>query len=232
MRREINKFDFGKDTAKVFDDMLNRSVPLYCELQRMIGEIAKEFAKKGTNIYDLGCSTGVTLSTLRDNIDKKVKFIGIDYSIHMLNKCKDKLAKNGCADDISLICADLNQPMRIINASVVVLNLTLQFLMPSTRDNLIKSIYEGLGDNGCLILIEKVLGANQLFNEIFIKFYHSLKKRHGYSELEIAKKREALENVLIPYKLDDNIRLLAKNGFISSDIFFKWHNFCGIVAVK
>jgi len=231
-KNNLADFNFGKETVEVFDDMLERSVPLYYELQRMIGEIAAEFAQDETNVYDLGCSTGNTLLTLNNNINKNVKLIGIDYSQDMLDKCKEKLAKNNVTKDYELLCLDLNQPISIKKASVVVLNLTLQFVRPLYRDNVIRCIYEGLVDKGCLILIEKVLGNDSTFNRLFIKFYYEMKKRNGYSELEIAQKREALENVLIPYRLDENKQLLIRNGFSYLDIFYKWYNFCGIVAVK
>lgn len=225
-------FNFGKKTAEVFDDMLGRSVPLYDELQRMIGELAAEFAQPGTNIYDLGCSTGITLSTLHSSVPANVKLIGIDYSPDMLEKCRARFAKEGSKRKYSLICRDLNKPFQVKNASVVVLNLTLQFIKPVYRDRLIRAIHEGLTDNGCLILVEKVLGNNTAFNRMFVKFYYELKKRQGYSEMEIARKREALENVLIPYRLDENRRLLARNGFSSIDVFYKWYNFCGMAAIK
>ncbi len=110
--------------------------------------------------------------------------------------------------------------------------LTLQFVRPLHRDRLIAEIFKGLNDNGCLILVEKVLGENSLFNRLFIKYYYDLKRRNGYSETEITQKREALENVLIPYQLQENRELLLRSGFRYVDVFFKWYNFCGIVAVK
>lgn len=228
----VMNFDFGAKTAEVFDDMLERSVPLYRELQRMIGEITSEFAQDNTNIYDLGCSTGITLMNIDKKADKNVKLIGVDYSQAMLDKCKEQLKKRKVSKPYELIYADLNEDITIDNASVVVLNLTLQFVRPLRRDNIIKNIYEGLLNKGCLILIEKVLGNNSTFNSLFIKFYYEMKKRNGYSELEIAHKREALENILIPYRLDENKQLLLRNGFEYSDIFYKWYNFCGILAIK
>lgn len=229
---QIADFEFGKKTAEVFDDMLDRSIPLYRELQRMIGEIASEFASDGTNIYDLGCSTGITLQTLINTIDKDVKFVGVDYSQAMLDKCTEKLAKNGSMGKCELICDDLNNGVLIENASVVILNLVLQFIRPLYREFLIRNIYKGLNENGCVILVEKVLGNDSMFNRAFIKFYYNMKKRYGYSEMEIAQKREALENVLIPYRLEENIGLLKNNNFSNIDIFYKWYNFCGIIAVK
>lgn len=231
-KNNLTDFNFGKETAEVFDDMLDRSVPFYRELQRMIGEIAVEFVQEGTNVYDLGCSTGATLFILYNSVPKNVKLIGVDYSRDMLNKCKERFKKHNIMKRYKLMCTDLNKPLNIKNASVVVLNLTLQFIRPICRDRLIKSIYTGLVDKGGLILIEKVLGNNSIFNRIFIKFYYDMKKRQGYSNLEIARKREALENVLIPYRLDENKQLLRRNGFSHMDIFYKWYNFCGLIAIK
>jgi tRNA (cmo5U34)-methyltransferase len=114
----------------------------------------------------------------------------------------------------------------------VLLVLTLQFVRPLWRDRLIRRIAQGMAENGCLILVEKVLGENSTFNRLFIKHYYEMKKRNGYSDLEIAQKREALENVLIPYRLEENKELLRGQGFQHVDVFFKWYNFCGLLAMK
>jgi tRNA (cmo5U34)-methyltransferase len=228
----INDFDFGEKTAVVFDDMLERSIPLYRELQRMTGELANDFAVSGTNVYDLGCSTGITLQTLCLSVANDVNFIGVDFSEAMLEKARDNFKQFGIQRNCTFECADLNEGFSIKNASVVVLNLTLQFVRPLRRDALIREIQSGIVENGCLILVEKVLGNDSLFNRMFIKHYYEMKKRNGYSEIEIAQKREALENVLIPYRVDENFELLKKNGFQHVDTFFKWYNFCGILGVK
>ncbi len=225
-------FNFGEKVASVFDDMLDRSVPFYQEIQRMIAEVAADFAAEGTNIYDLGCSTGNTLLNLDATVANGVRLIGVDYSEEMLKRCRQKLAERGLQHDHELICADLNQGICIQNASMVLMVLTLQFVRPLYRDTLIRAILRGLNENGCLILVEKVLGEDSVFNRHFIKYYYDLKKRHGYSEMEIAKKREALENVLVPYKLMENREMLLRAGFRYCDVFFKWYNFCGIIAVK
>jgi len=108
----------------------------------------------------------------------------------------------------------------------------LQFIRPLYRERVVKAIYDGLAENGCLIVVEKVLGENSTFNRLFIKHYYEMKRRNGYSEMEISQKREALENVLVPYRLEENKELLRGAGFRHVDVFFKWYNFCGIVAVK
>ena len=228
----VADFAFGNKVAAVFDDMVDRSVPFYGEIQRMIAEMAGDFAVEHTNIYDLGCSTGTTLLNLDAAVGKKVKLIGVDNSAEMLKKCREKLAARDFQHEHELVCADLNQGVPIKNASMVLLVLTLQFVRPLYRDTLIKSIHQGLNENGCVILVEKVLGEDSVFNRLFIDYYYDLKKRHGYSELEISQKREALENVLVPYKLMENREMLLRAGFRYCDVFFKWYNFCGIIAVK
>jgi tRNA (cmo5U34)-methyltransferase len=228
----IGDFNFGEEVAAVFDDMLYRSVPFYQEIQRMITELALDFAVDGTNVYDLGCSTGTTLLNLNRHLGNRVKFFGVDYSEEMLVKCRKKLSENNFSGEYELICADLNKGIHIENSSVIVMVLTLQFIRPLYREKIIESIFRGMNDNGCLILVEKVLGEDSLFNRLFIKYYYDMKKRSGYSDLEIAQKREALENVLIPYKLLENRELLLKQGFRYCDAFFKWYNFSGLVAVK
>ena len=228
----LGDFNFGEDTAEVFDDMLLRSVPLYPELQRMTGELANEFAIDESIVYDLGCSTGTTLATLDAAIEKKVTLIGVDKSAAMLKRARDRLTAQKSRHHCLFQQHDLDKPIDIKNASVVILNLTLQFIRPLKREQLVKNIYNGLHKNGCLILVEKVLGNDSLFNREFIKFYYALKKRNGYSDMEIARKRETLENILIPYRVNENTELLEKSGFEHVDIFFKWYNFCGFLAVK
>ena len=226
-------FKFGAETAKVFDDMVNRSVPFYEEIQRMVCELAESFAVPGTNLYDIGCATGNTLIMLHDKLsDKNVQLIGIDNSDEMLSKAQSKI-KNQCGENkIQLLNANLHDLPHIDNCSVVILLLTLQFVRPLHREKLVKTIFDGLQKNGCLILVEKVTGSCTLLNRLFIEHYYNYKRRKGYSELEIAQKREALENVLIPYHHEENKKMLLDSGFSHTEEFFRWYNFSGIVALK
>lgn len=225
-------FKFGAQVAQVFDDMVSRSVPYYLEMQRMIAELAGTHAAKGTAVYDLGCSTGSTLISMDPLVAKGVKFVGIDDSQEMLNKCDDKLKELGFEREYELQCADLGKDFSINNASVVVLCLTLQFVRPIHREQLLKKIVAGVNPGGVLILVEKILAEESRFNRDFIEYYYNYKRRNNYSDLEISQKREALENVLIPYKLSENIALLKDVGFSHTEVFFKWYNFTGIIAVK
>lgn len=229
---QVSDFKFGANVASVFDDMVNRSVPYYGEMQRMMAELAADHAREGSDVYDLGCSTGTTMVGMNTLVNPGIRFVGIDDSAEMLDKCKSKLTELGFTRPFDLRCADLNQGVEIENASVVVLCLTLQFVRPIYRERLIKDIYKGLNPGGALILIEKILAEESNFNRDFIRYYYNYKRRNQYSELEISQKREALENVLIPYKLSENISLLRDQGFAHCEVFFKWYNFAGLIAVK
>ena len=230
-KNTVGDFVFNDKVAAVFDDMVSRSVPFYDEIQRMITEIALDYATPGSRVYDLGCSTGTTLLAMNEVLDPSIEFIGLDNSHEMLDRCRQKLAKAG-ARKCDLHWADFNQGLEISNASLALLVLTLQFIRPLNREHLMADIHRGMRDNGCLVLVEKVLGEDSLFNRQFIKYYYDYKKRKGYSDIEITRKREALENVLIPYKLFENRDLLLRSGFRHVEIFFKWYNFCGVMAVK
>ncbi len=225
-------FKFGNTVVQVFDDMVTRSVPFYLEIQRMMTEIAADFAVPGTRVYDLGCSTGTTLINLDKVLPPDVEFIGIDNSKEMLEKCRGNFETAGVKRAYDLRYRDLNMGVDIENASVVVMCLTLQFIRPLYREKLVEEIHRQMNENGVLILIEKVLGEDSLFNRQFIKYYYDFKRRNNYNDMEIAQKREALENVLIPYKLMENRELLFNKGFRYVETFFKWYNFCGMIAVK
>jgi len=225
-------FKFTSNVAGVFDDMVNRSVPFYEEIQRMMAELAADHARPDTYLYDLGCSTGTTMILMDQTVPANVRFKGIDDSAPMLEKCRTKLDRIGFSHPYELAVADLNSRVEVSNASVVVLCLTLQFVRPINRERLIKSIFDGLEKDGVVIIVEKILAEDSSFNREFINYYYEMKRRHHYSEMEIAQKREALENVLIPYKLSEDIALLRDAGFGHCEVFFKWYNFAGIIAKK
>ena len=234
-KNEISKpydFKFGASVANVFDDMVNRSVPFYGEIQRMIAELSSVHAQAGTRVYDLGCSTGTTMIGLNPYIADNIKFVGVDDSAEMLKKCEVKLQQEDFKREYELVQADLHEDVKIENASVVILCLTLQFVRPIFREKLLKRIFDGLVPGGVLIISEKILAEDSLFNRNFIKYYYDYKRRNQYSEMEISQKREALENVLIPYKLSENFKMLREAGFPHTETFFKWYNFSGFIAIK
>ncbi len=230
-------FEFNSEVAKVFDDMLVRSVPFYLEQQHMIAEIAKKFWIPGTKVYDLGCSTGTTLMNICQEINGNGSecFVGYDNSEPMIREAREKIKTFGMQDRIKLHNYDLNQDLSKLslkNASVVTLCWTLQFIRPLQRDKLIKKIYRNLVEGGILLVAEKVLTNNTNMNRFFIDLYYNFKRRNKYSSEEIQRKRESLENVLVPYRIDENIELFRRNGFEIVEMFFQWYNFVGFLSLK
>lgn len=231
--RESTDFSFGEATAEVFDDMLLRSVPNYLETQRMITELALNFAGPAGRIYDLGCSTGATIASLAQALGgAPVELIGIDNSEAMLVRAEKRLRELGVHDGFRWENTDLAGRIEFESADVFILNLTLQFVRPIMRPALLRRIHDSLRPGGCLLLVEKVLADAPMLNRLFLKKHLAFKALNGYSQLEIAQKREALENVLVPYRAEENIWQLRCAGFAEVDSFFRWYNFAGFVAVR
>lgn len=231
----VDDFAFDASVANVFDDMLLRSVPFYVEQQRMVVEIARTFWIPGTCVCDLGCSTATTLVHVAQAIDPSARLVGYDNSQPMLEKAARAVADQRLSDRIDLRYADMNGDLAEIaldNASVVTLCWTLQFVRPLNRDRLVRWIHDALAPHGALIVTEKVLTSDSSMNRFFIDFYYELKRRNRYSDVEISRKREALENVLIPYRTEENVELFRRNGFATVETFFQWYNFVGYLCVK
>jgi tRNA (cmo5U34)-methyltransferase len=225
------KFEFNAEVAKVFDDMLERSIPLYRECRDLAIQFCMRYAQPQSRIYDLGCSAGSFLEHLTDRLGDSfpAEIIGVDNSAPMLERARKRLkGRSVRLEEGDLVDACFEVKL----ASVVILNYTLQFVPPSSRLALLRKIHSGLLEHGRLILIEKIKGEHPESDEVFIDFYHEFKRRMGYSELEISRKRDALEEVLIARTLTENIDLLREAGFSRTEIFFKWNNFAGLIALK
>jgi len=226
------KFEFNDRVADVFDDMLDRSVPFYKQVNEMTAEILGRSLHPGDRVYDLGCSTGTTLLFLaRELAEKKLAFIGVDNSKAMLDKALRKAEMFSMGGSIDFIQQDITR-IELVGASGVILNYTLQFITPSIRGKFLRRIHNRLRDKGVMVLSEKIVCPDREHNEQFLDSYHRYKKRRGYSELEIANKREALENILIPLSIEENSSLLLQAGFSRVDTFFQWFNFVSFVARK
>ena len=226
---EVKAFAFDENVARVFQDMISRSVPGYGLLLQLIGLYADIFVQQGSRVYDLGCSLGeATLMVAAQTSERKPEIIALDNSQPMIEKCRAGATE---ADNIEWRCEDI-QYTEIKNASMVVLNLTLQFIEPDKRKALLQRIYQGLNPGGVLILSEKIVFQESAENARMIELYHAFKKTRGYSDLEISQKRSALENVLIPETDDLHRRRLSEIGFAEVYQCFRCFNFASYLAIK
>lgn len=231
--KTITDWVFDKRVVDVFDDMVTRSVPFYRETHQMAIDIAKRFVQSGTNVVDLGCSTATLLIAAQNVIDTPdVGYLGIDNSESMLVEAKRKIQEAGFTANTHFIDTDIQQDLPFSNASVVFMNYTLQFIRPLHRERLITEINERMCPGGCLVILEKVLSEHSMFNRMYIDVYHEFKRKAGYNDKEIAQKRESLENIMVPFRVSENIELMNRAGFGTVDMFFKWYNWVGYVAVK
>ena len=230
---EIIDFRFDERVVDVFPDMIQRSVPGYGTMISSIGVLAAKYAQANSHCYDLGCSLGTVSFAMRQRIRQPdCDIIAVDNSPAMIERGRQLLASDSfSATPITMLCANL-QDVAIENASIVVLNFTLQFIPLAERPALISRIYRGLKPGGLLILSEKMAFAEQERQCFHVESHHEFKRANGYSDLEISQKRTALENVLIPETLACHQQRLQEAGFGFSDIWFQCFNFASLVAVK
>lgn len=229
---KVGEFIFDQRVVDVFPDMIKRSVPGYSTIIHMIGQMAERYAKANTTCYDLGCSLGAATLAMRHRISAAgVSIVGVDNSQEMINRAKLVIDADSYDVPVSLLCDDITQTP-ISNASVVVLNFTLQFIAKDERSVLLAKIYEGMNPGGILILSEKLAFEDAHHDELVTDLHHYFKKTNGYSDLEIAQKRTAIENVLVPETLSAHKARLSSAGFQSVDLWFQCFNFASIVAFK
>ena len=230
--QQVVDFAFDDAVADVFPDMIRRSVPGYETVISMLGVLAQQYAQKNTNVYDLGSSLGAaTLSMHRQTRTQQLKHICIDNSEAMVKRCESRLARHMPDADLTIQCDDISNA-KIENASIVVVNFTLQFLTPDSRLALLKKIYDGLLPNGVLILSEKLIFNDPVQNQLQIDWHHTFKRANGYSDMEVSQKRAAIENVLIPDTIEEHENRLKQAGFETSYQWFQAFNFSSLIALK
>jgi tRNA (cmo5U34)-methyltransferase len=229
---KVTAFVFDERVAAVFDDMINRSVPGYATIVGMIGTLAQRYAQADSVCYDLGCSLGAASFAMRKQIlAPGCRIRAIDTSQAMLDRFGKVLAANPEGVPIDLVCGDI-LTADITNASVVVLNFTLQFIALEQRAALIQRVYQGLRPGGMLILSEKIQVEDPALNQLFIDLHHRFKQQNGYTQTEISRKRAAIENVLVPETLRAHEQRIREAGFASCAVWFQCFNFASMVAVK
>ena len=229
-------FRFNENVARVFPDMLRRSIPGYAASIEAIGSLAARYVRAGTTCYDLGCSLGAATLAMRHGIQQPCcRVVAVDSSSAMVERCREVIAEddrqNGPETQVDVAEQDIRE-VHFENASMVVLNYTLQFIDLADRDALLSRIYDGMNDGGLLVLSEKVVDEDAHMEALLVDLHEEHKRRNHYSALEVARKRAALENVLIPETVAAHRDRLQRTGFSSAAVWLRYFNFVSIVAIR
>ena len=229
-------FRFDESVARVFPDMLRRSIPGYSASLEAIGSLAARYVQADSRCFDLGCSLGAATLAMRQGIRVAgCEITAIDNSPAMIEQCQQVINADSEANPahcpVRVQLGDIRET-QIENASMVVLNYTLQFLDPDARDEMIRRIADGLLPGGLLLLSEKVVDDDPQMEDLLVDLHHEHKRRNDYSALEISRKRAALENVLVPETVAAHRRRLAAAGFAHTGVWLRYFNFVSIVAIK
>ncbi|WP_426504957.1 carboxy-S-adenosyl-L-methionine synthase CmoA [Serratia proteamaculans] len=229
---KLGDWTFDERVAEVFPDMIQRSVPGYSNIISMIGMLAERFVKPGSQVYDLGCSLGAATLSMRRNIKVTgCNIIAVDNSPAMVERCRRHIDAFRADTPVEVIEADILD-IKIENASMVVLNFTLQFLEPADRLRLLEQVYRGLRPGGALVLSEKFSFEDADVGELLFNMHHDFKRANGYSELEISQKRSMLENVMLTDSVDAHKTRLKQAGFEHAEVWFQCFNFGSLIALK
>lgn len=230
---QVEGFAFNEQVVQVFPDMIKRSVPGYEKIINTIGMITERCAIENSNLYDLGCSLGAATLSMRRGLNSKsaCSIIAVDNSEAMVERCQQHIDAYKSTTPVKVICDDICN-INIENASVVVLNFTLQFLTPEKRLTLLSNIYQGLLPGGVLVLSEKFVFDDPTSHQLLIDLHLDFKRSHGYSELEISQKRSSLENVLIAETVEQHYQRLQQAGFTHNNLWYQCFNFGSIISIK
>jgi tRNA (cmo5U34)-methyltransferase len=231
-KRGDEPFRFDASVAAVFPDMLRRSIPGYAASLEAIGSLAARYVRDGTNCYDLGCSLGAATLAMRQGIRaENCRIVAVDNAGAMIERCAEVIARDDGATPVELVLGDIRDAA-IRNASMVVMNYTLQFLPVAARAGLLRKICDGLNAGGLLLLSEKVVDEDPHMEALLVDLHLEHKRRNAYSQLEISRKRAALETVLIPESVATHRERLSRAGFAHSAVWLRYFNFVSIVAIK
>jgi tRNA (cmo5U34)-methyltransferase len=228
----LGAFQFDESVAAVFPDMIQRSVPGYQTILAGIGELTPMFAQPNSRLYDLGCSLGaVTLTMRRKVMQPDCEIVAVDNSPAMIERAKTYLASFHSEIPVQFVLADIAN-VDLQNASLVVLNFTLQFIEPAEREKLLSRIYQALRPGGALILSEKIHFDDPIIQQTIEHLHLQFKRANGYSELEISQKRASLENVLVSDTESQHLQRLQAVGFEHAAVWLQAYNFVSFVAIK
>lgn len=231
---ENGKWVFNENVTLEFEDMLNKSIPQYEIMREMIFNIGCHCLNQSSqkSILDLGCSNGLNLQKFIHKYGALARFKGVDISKPMLNEAIKKYQNLINCNIVSISYMDLRDEFPLDKYTLIMSILTIQFIPIEYRQKIIQNIYNHLEQNGMFIFVEKVLGNCHEINSIMVDQYYKLKHENGYSYDEIERKKKSLEGVLVPMTSDWNIDLLKQAGFRKIDVFWRWMNFEGYIAIK
>ena len=226
------KWEFDKEVAECFDDMLRRSIPQYDVMRSAVFTIGSRFVSSGTDVVDLGCSRGDALAPFIDHLGAANRFVGVEVSRPMLSVASERFSGLMKTGVVKLVDTDLRYDFPTVYASLILSVLTLQFIPIEYRQNIVQRVYDSLAPGGAFILVEKVLGNTSFLDSLFVEEYLDTKRKNGYTDEQINRKRASLEGVLVPITTRWNEQLLYDAGFNYVDCFWRWMNFAAFVAVK
>lgn len=221
---------FDKNVSQAFDSHVRKSVPFYEEIQRMVIELSEYFVRDRSVVYDLGSSTGTTLELLSSAHAGKedAQFFGFDLSKFMIKEARKKVNRpNVRFRHKNVLDVEFSPPANFVTSLF-----TMQFLTLAERRVLLARINEGLIEGGGLLIVEKISAEHSGFEDMWTELYWDFKRRQGFTPEQILEKANSIRGVMKPLTVQENFDLLWQTGYSRVDMFFKWYNWAGFLAIK
>lgn len=224
-----DKWAFDAEVTRVFDAMLENSIPGYRDMRRCVTEVARKFVEPRGRVVDIGASRGDAIAPLIEH-EPLASYVAVEVSEPMRRVLHERFA----GYPVSILDHDLRIDHSAFaeRTDAVLSVLTLMFIPVEHRYRLLGSIYGSLKPGGALVLVEKVMSDDAATDRLLTELYYEFKAENGYTQEAITRKRLSLEGVLVPMTCDWNRRMLATTGFAHVECFWRSLNFCGLVAVK
>jgi tRNA (cmo5U34)-methyltransferase len=228
-----NSSEFSFTTIRDFDAHIAREIRGYETLFSIASGLADTVIATGTNVYDLGCSTGRFLVSLAKRIADEtdtfrrryVQFIGIEPNDNFADRHRD------APDSVTFIRKRVTPSTQFENASLISAIFTLQFIPIHERQPVVRNIYEGLNPGGVFLLAEKVYSSDpeidRLINNSHLDF-----KREITDAAQILENDVRLRSIMRPLTLQENVSLLGNAGFNRCECFWRVNNFVALIAIK
>ena len=206
-----------KEIANNFDEHVREQLPWYDFATSSITHIARHYVQQDGNVYDLGASTGNIGNSIKSILkERNCSFTAIDNSAEMVSAYTCEYG--------DIIHHNI-EDYKYKNFDFCTLFLTLMFVSPKAREELLDEFYNKCTVGGAIVIFDKEVNTDGYFGIVNyrLNLLEKVKSRTNYKD--IIDKELSLSGIQRP--LDK--KTLQK---YNAKLFFKFSNFVGYIIEK
>lgn len=239
-------FEFDEEVSAIFENMAERSIPMYAEVHRLNAAIIQRHKNSTRHagpyvIWDIGGSTGMAAKVLMERLGAyapqgmaEVAYHVIDVSNPMLMKVEEKLPWVVC-HHLDITQEGWENTPGLPQPDCVLLNYVVQFVKPPYKAPIVKTVVRALRPRGLFLLAQKETSKENnagivpvAMDEEYIQF----RRDNGYSQEEIDLKTRALKNSMWLVTKQTTLTMLYEAGFSTVYETTRWCQFASYACTK